>query len=79
MEARTHRLCHKAGWMFSGCPSPSKPRFPGLALVGVVRSTTERAGQVEHERRCHLCSVELNADTLARAARNNWDIEDQLY
>ncbi len=48
-------------------------------MVGVVDSTTERGGQVEQERRYHLCSAKLGADTFARAVRSPWGIENRLH
>ena len=58
---------------------PGEPRFPGLAMVGMVESTTERGGQVEQERRYYLCSAKLDADTFARAVRSHWGIENRLH
>ena len=69
IETRTHQVCHEVGWTFADRRHPDEPRFPGLAMVGVVESSaTERAGQVEHETRCSLCSAKLDADTFARSA-----------
>ena len=49
--------------MFSNRRYPGERRFPGVAMVGVVESATERAGQVEHETRWYLCSAKLDAGT----------------
>jgi len=79
VETRTHRICHEVGWMVSDRRYPGEPRFPGLAMVGMVESTTERNGKVEQERRCYLSSAKLDADTFARAARSHWGIENRLH
>ena len=79
VETRTHRVCHQVDWLFSDRRYPDEPRFPGLAMVGVVESTTERGGQVEQERRYYLCSAKLDADTFARAVRSHWGIENRLH
>ena len=79
IETRTHRVCHEVGWLFSHRRYPDEPRFPGLAMVGIVESTTERAGRVERETRYYLCSAKLDADTFARAVRSHWDVENRLH
>jgi predicted transposase YbfD/YdcC len=94
VETRTHRVCHEIGWLFSDrrypCPKGiprrdvgnadrDEPRFPGLAMIGMVESTTERSGKVEQEKRYYLGSAKLDADTFARAARSHWDIENRLH
>ena len=79
IETRTHRVCHEVAWMFSGRRYPDEPKFPGLAMVGVVESTTERGGKVEHETRYHLCPAKLDPDTFARAVRSHWDVENRLH
>ena len=79
VETRTHRVCHEVGWLFSDRRYPGEPRFPGLAMVGVVESATERVGKVEHEKRYYLCSAKLDADTFARAVRSHWSIENRPH
>ena len=79
VETRTHRVSHEVGWLFSDRRYPDEPRFPGLAMIGMVESTTERGGQVEHERRYYLCSAKLDAGTFARAVRSHWSIENRLH
>ena len=79
IETRTHRVCHEVAWMFSSRRYPDEPKFPGLAMVGVVESTTERDGKVEHETRHYLCSAKLDPDTFARTVRSHWDVENRLH
>ena len=42
IETRTHRVCHDVSWLFSDRRYPGEPAFPGLAMVGMVESRTER-------------------------------------
>ncbi len=79
IETRTHRVCHDVGWLFSDRRSPGKPAFPGLAMVGMVQSRTERGGRIEQERRYYLCSAKLEAETFARVVRSHWGIENRLH
>lgn len=79
IETRTHRVCHEIGWLFSDRRYPDEPTFPGLAMIGMVESRTERGGKVEHERRYYLCSTKLDADTFARVVRSHWGIENRLH
>src|SRR3954453_16310647 len=66
VETRTHHVCHDVDWLFSDRRYPGEPVFPGLAMVGMVESRTERDGKLEQERRYYLCSTKLDAETFAR-------------
>ena len=79
IETRDHAVCHQVDWLFSDRRYPGEPRFPGLAMIGMVDSTTERNGRIEHERRYYLCSTRLDAATFARAVRAHWGIENRLH
>ena len=57
IETRTHAVCHDVSWLFSDRRYPGEPAFPGLAMIGMVESQTERDGKVEQERRYYLCST----------------------
>ncbi len=78
IETRTHHVGHNVGWLFSDRRYPGEPAFPGLAMVGMVESRTERDGKVERERRYYLCSTKLDAETFARVVRSHWGIENRL-
>lgn len=79
IATRTHYVCHAIAWLFSDRRYPGELAFPGLAMIGMVESHTQRDGKVEHERRYHLCSTRLDAETFARVARSHWGIENRLY
>jgi predicted transposase YbfD/YdcC len=79
IEVRRHAVCHDVAWLFSDRRYPGEVAFPGLAMLGMVESETERGGEVERERRYYLCSARLDATTFARAVRGHWGIENRLH
>lgn len=79
IETRRHIVCQDVNWLFSDRRYPDEPRFPGLAMIGVVHSETERAGRIERETRYYLCSTQLDAATFARVVRGHWGIENRLH
>ena len=79
LEARTHHVCHDVSGLLSGRGSPGEPACPGLAMVGMVESQTDRDGRIGRERRCCLCSAKLDAETFARVVRSHWGIENNLH
>ena len=79
IETRQHTVCHDVDWLFSDRRYPGEPVFPGLAMIGMISSKTERGGKTEHETRYYLGSAKLDADTFARAVRGHWGIENRLH
>jgi predicted transposase YbfD/YdcC len=79
LEIRRHAVCHDVAWLFSDRRYPGEVAFPGLAMIGMVESETERDGKTTRERRYYLCSAELDAPTFARAVRGHWGIENRLH
>lgn len=79
IEERRHVVCHDVAWLFSDRRYADEPRFPGLAMVGMVESAVERAGKATVERRYYLCSARLDAATFARAVRSHWGVENRLH
>ena len=79
LERRRHSVCHDVGWLFSDRRLPDEPRFPHLAMIGMVQTRTKRAGKTEHERRYYLGSAKLDAKTFAAAVRAHWHIENRLH
>ena len=79
METRRHAVCHEVDWLFSDRRYPGELKFPRLAMLGMVQSTTERNGKTEHETRYYLCSTALDAKSFARAVRGHWGIENRLH
>lgn len=79
IETRQHTVCHNVAWLFSARRYPGEPVFPGLAMIGMVHSQTERNGKTERETRYYLGSSKLDADTFARAVRGHWGVENRLH
>ncbi len=44
IEQRRHVVCHDVDWLFSDRRYPDEPRFPDLAMIGMVESRVERGG-----------------------------------
>jgi hypothetical protein len=79
IAVRRHAVCHTADWLFSDRRYPDEPRFPDLAMIGMVESETERDGRIQREHRYSLGSAPLSAETFARAVRAHWGIENHLH
>ena len=79
IETRRHAVCHDVAWLFSDRRYPGEPASPGLAMIGMVESETERDGKISRERRYYLSSARLDAATFARAVRGHWGIENRLH
>ena len=69
IEVRRHVVCHDVAWLLSDRRYPGEVAFPGLAMIGMVGSETERGGKVERERRYYLSPATLDAASFARAVR----------
>ena len=79
IEVRRHLVCHTVDWLFSDRRYTDEPRFPHLAMIGMVESRVERHGKIEPERRYYLSSAKLDAKTFAHAVRAHWGIENRLH
>jgi predicted transposase YbfD/YdcC len=79
IEVRRHAVCHDVAWLLSDRRYPGEVAFPGLVMLGMVESTTERGGKVERARRYYLGSARLDAATFARAVRGHWGVENRLH
>ena len=79
IEIRRHAVCHDVAWLFSDRRYPGEVAFPGLAMIGIVASETEREGKLTRERRYYLSSAKLDAAAFARAVRGHWGIENRLH
>ena len=79
VEVRRHTVCHDMAWLFSDRRYPGEVAFPGLAMIGMVESETEREGKTARARRYYLSSAKLDAEAFARAVRSHWGIENRLH
>lgn len=78
-EIRRVRVCSDLGEFFARPGTRDSPKFPGVAMVGMVESQTVRDGKVEQETRYYLCSTKLDAKTFGRVVRGHWGIENRLH
>jgi predicted transposase YbfD/YdcC len=79
IEQRRHVVCHQVDWLFSDRRYAHEPRFPHLAMIGMVETRTERNGAIAGERRYYLSSAKLDAKTFAAAVRAHWGVENRLH
>ncbi len=79
IETRRHFVCHDVGWLVSDRRYADEPRFPHLAMIGMVESRVERNGLLSLERRYYLSSAALDAKTFAAAVRAHWGVENRLH
>jgi len=79
VEQRRHVVRHDVNWLFSDRRYADEPRFPHLAMIGMVQSHTQRGGKIEHEKRYYLCSRRLSTEAFARAVRAHWGVENRLH
>ncbi len=79
LEQRRHSVCHDVSWLWSDRRYAGEPRFPHLAMIGMVETRVERGGRIQHERRYYLSSATLDTKTFAAAVRAHWHIENRLH
>jgi predicted transposase YbfD/YdcC len=79
IETRRTRVSHAVDWLLSNRRYPGEPRFPGLAAIGVIEASVEKAGSVSVERRYYISSATLTPERLAQAVRSHWGIENCLH
>jgi predicted transposase YbfD/YdcC len=79
IEIRRCLVSHDTAWLFSDRRYPDEPRFPGLAMIGMVESHVERGGKTERQRRYYLSSARLDAEAFAAAVRGHWGVENRLH
>ena len=79
IEERRHVVCHEVDWLFSDRRYTDEPRFPHLAMIGMVETRVERNGSLVREQRYYLSSTKLDAKTFGAAVRAHWGIENRLH
>ncbi len=82
IETRRALVSHDVGWLATDRRFrrfPGEPRFPGLAMIGMLEAEVERDGRTSVSRRYWLGSAPLSAAQFARAARDHWGIENRLH
>jgi predicted transposase YbfD/YdcC len=79
IETRRARVCHDVGWLATDRRFPGEPRFPDLAMLGMIEAEVERDGRLTLSQRYWLGSAPLSARDFARAARAHWGVENRLH
>ncbi|WP_287306499.1 ISAs1 family transposase [Mesorhizobium sp.] len=78
-KSAANSLCHDVDWLFSDRRYTDEPRFPHLAMIGMVESKVERHGKTERGRRYYLSSAKLGPKSFAQAVPAHWGIENRLH
>jgi predicted transposase YbfD/YdcC len=79
LEERRHVVSHDVAWLASDRRFPGERRFPRLTTIARIETTTRRGGKIETQRRYYISSAKLDAETLARAVRAHWGVENRLH
>lgn len=79
IETRRARVCHDVAWLTTSRRFPGEPRFPDLAMIGMIEAEVERDGRLSLSRRYFLGSAALCARDFARAVRAHWGVENRLH
>jgi predicted transposase YbfD/YdcC len=79
IEIRRHAVSHDVAWLTTNRRFPGEPRFPSLAMIGMIEADVERDGKTSTARRYYLSSAPLSAAQFARAVRAHWGIENRLH
>jgi predicted transposase YbfD/YdcC len=79
IATRRHTVVYEVDWMTSDRRYPGDAKFPGLAMIGRVRSEVERDGTIKYETRYYLSSATPSAEMFGWAVRGHWGIENRLH
>jgi len=79
IELRRCRVSHDVAWLSTNRRFPGEPRFPALAMIGMIEAEVEREGKSSLSRRYYLFSAPLSPEKFAAAARAHWGVENRLH
>jgi predicted transposase YbfD/YdcC len=79
IETRRYVASTNVDWIASDRRYPGEPRFPGVATLIQVHSTTEQAGKTTRETRTYISSAPLDIDRIAAAIRGHWGVESMHW
>ena len=79
IELRRCRVSHDVAWLSTNRRFPGEPRFPALAMIGMIEAEVEREGKTSLSRRYYLSSALLSPEQFAAAARAHWGVENRLH
>ena len=79
VETRRHQVWHGVDWLTPTRSESEGAPLAGLAMVGKIETTVERAGTQRRDQRFYVSSRPLSAVQFAEAARAHWQIENGLH
>jgi predicted transposase YbfD/YdcC len=79
IETRSYAASSNVDWIASERRYPGEPRFPHIATLLQVHTTTEQAGKSTGETRTYLSSAPLDIHRLANGARGHWGVESMHW
>lgn len=79
IETRRCRVSRDVSWLSTNRRFPGEPRFPALAMIGMIEASVEREGKTTTSRRYYLSSAFLSAEQFAAAVRAHWGVENRLH
>ena len=79
IEVRRHYVSQDVDWLSTNRRFPGEPRFPALAIIGMIEAEVERDGKTSISKRYYLSSALLFAAQFAHAARAHWGVENRLH
>jgi len=79
IETRRYVASSTIDWILSDRRYPGEPRFPGIATLIQVHTTTEKSGKTTSETRTYISSLPLGIDKIAAAIRGHWGVESMHW
>lgn len=72
-------MARDVDWLVPQRSGTGEAVLAGLAMIGMIEATVERAGKTSRERRFYVSSAKLSPDRFADAVRAHWQIENGLH
>ena len=80
IETRRCRVSHDVAWLSTNRRFPGEPRFPALAMIGMIEPEVEREGKTSISRDATISPRRRSlAEQFAAAARAHWGVENRLH
>lgn len=79
IEQREITLAREVDWLSGDRRFPGELRLPDVAAILRVESKVQLKDRCRSETRYYITSATTSAETLARAVRGHWGIENQLH
>ena len=79
IEQRSVTVTREVDWLDGDRRFPGELRLPGVAAIVKVESRTQLRDRCRFDTRFYISSATTSAETLAKAIRGHWQIENQLH